>query len=556
MYIPSRARFMLFVSMVVLFITMAFFIASPNVMRAAASNGSIVYTPASSNPDPGSAYPRFIRLSYSGSLNGTLLATFEDYQNPTTPFFPIYRSTDNGASWSYYSQINDTHHNPAWGMRWEPKLYELPQQVGSWPAGTILAAGNSIPSNHSQTELDLYASTNHGLSWSYVSMIVAGGAPVTSGSSPVWEPELQVDAHGNLVAYYSDERHKANGYNQLLAHEVSTNGGKTWGGEVYDVAVNNGSARPGMAVVTRMGNGQYAMSFEVCGANPNCGVHVKISSDGDNWGNASDLGSLVQSSNGTYLCCTPYNAWVATGGNGTLYVSGKMEYNSNGSVASGSGSTLMANYNYGSGAWYPVNAPLHFTPIASGCNGWSQPLVAVGTTLMQMPSTALPGSTTRCEIRFASESVGSTGGGFTPNPASHYKIVNRNSGQVLDVNGWSTTNGGIIDQYTDNGGANQQWSFVSTNGGYKLVNVHSGLVLDDPAGSKTNGTQLDQWNDTNGSNQWWNVVSAGNGYYFLVNQSSGQYADVTNASTTAGAAVIQWTGPGGTNQQWSLVQVS
>ena len=149
-----------------------------------------------------------------------------------------------------------------------------------------------------------------------------------------------------------------------------------------------------------------------------------------------------------------------------------------------------------------------------------------------------------------------TGGGFNPNPNSHYRIVNRNSGQVLDVSGASTTNGGLIDQWPSNGGNNQLWRFVAVNGGYKLVNVNSGLLLDNPNGSKTNGTQLDQWNDTNGSNQWWNVVAAGSGYYSLVNQNSGLYADVTGASTANGAAVIQWTGPGGTNQQWSLVQVS
>jgi len=147
-------------------------------------------------------------------------------------------------------------------------------------------------------------------------------------------------------------------------------------------------------------------------------------------------------------------------------------------------------------------------------------------------------------------------GSFNPNPASHYKLVNRNSGLVLDVSGQSTSNGGLIDQWTDNGGANQQWSFVAANGGYKLVNVHSGLVLDDPGWSKTNGTQLDQWSDSNGANQWWNVVSDGNGSYSLVNQNSGQDVDVNGGSTTAGAAVIQWPSNGGSNQQWNIVQVS
>jgi endoglucanase len=145
------------------------------------------------------------------------------------------------------------------------------------------------------------------------------------------------------------------------------------------------------------------------------------------------------------------------------------------------------------------------------------------------------------------------GGNFSPNPNSHYRIVNRNSGQVLDVSGASTANGGLIDQWPSNGGANQLWRFVAVNGGYKLVNVNSGLLLDDPSGSKTSGTRLDQWSDANGSKQWWNVVSDGNSYYSLVNQSSGLYADVSGASTANGAAVIQWPGPGGTNQQWQVV---
>jgi hypothetical protein len=150
---------------------------------------------------------------------------------------------------------------------------------------------------------------------------------------------------------------------------------------------------------------------------------------------------------------------------------------------------------------------------------------------------------------------GGGGGSFTPTPGTHYHIVNRNSGDVLDITGASTANGGLADQWPTNGGTNQEWSFTAVNGGYKVINVNSNLLLDDPGGSKTTGTQLDQWNDTNGSNQWWNIVSAGNGYYYLVNQSSGLYADVTGFSTTNGAAVIQWSSTGGTNQQWSFVAV-
>jgi lysophospholipase L1-like esterase len=139
--------------------------------------------------------------------------------------------------------------------------------------------------------------------------------------------------------------------------------------------------------------------------------------------------------------------------------------------------------------------------------------------------------------------------------SSYYKLVNRNSGLVLDISGGSTANGGVAIQWPYSGGTNQQWQEVSVNGGYKLVNRNSGKVLDNPGYSRTAGTQIDQWDDTNGSNQWWNLVSIGNGFYNLVNQSSGLYADVSGGSTTNGAAVILWSSNGGFNQQWQLVAV-
>ena len=148
-------------------------------------------------------------------------------------------------------------------------------------------------------------------------------------------------------------------------------------------------------------------------------------------------------------------------------------------------------------------------------------------------------------------SLGNGGGGGT----TYYKVVNRNSGLVLDISGASTANGGVAIQWPYGGGANQQWQEVAINGGYKLINRNSSKLLDEPAYTKTTGTQLDQWQDSNGNNQWWNLVSAGNGYYYIVNQYSGLYVDVSGASTANGASVIQWNATGGANQQWQLVAV-
>ncbi|MFF0820318.1 RICIN domain-containing protein [Micromonospora haikouensis] len=48
----------------------------------------------------------------------------------------------------------------------------------------------------------------------------------------------------------------------------------------------------------------------------------------------------------------------------------------------------------------------------------------------------------------------------TVDTGTPYVFVNRHSGKALDVWGWSTADGGMISQYQDLGGANQQWQLV------------------------------------------------------------------------------------------------
>ena len=65
----------------------------------------------------------------------------------------------------------------------------------------------------------------------------------------------------------------------------------------------------------------------------------------------------------------------------------------------------------------------------------------------------------------------------------------------------ATANGTLIEEWTCNGGANQQW--LAVNG--ELVNPVSGKCLDDPGFNTTEGTQLDLWTCNGGSNQQWSV---------------------------------------------------
>ena len=63
-----------------------------------------IFSPPSDYLIPRVLYARTVQLE-----DGTLLATWENYSSePPKVFFPIYRSTDNGASWKHISNVTDT----------------------------------------------------------------------------------------------------------------------------------------------------------------------------------------------------------------------------------------------------------------------------------------------------------------------------------------------------------------------------------------------------------------------------------------------------------------
>lgn len=145
----------------------------------------ILYVPPSDYTDPRTLYARSVELAYT---QNTLLATWENYSpEPPPVYFPIYRSADHGASWTHISNVTDQVNG--WGLRYQPFLYELPEDFAGFEKGTVLLAGNSIPTDLSQTQIDLYASRDAGVTWEFVSHVAAGGEALPdNGLTPVWEP--------------------------------------------------------------------------------------------------------------------------------------------------------------------------------------------------------------------------------------------------------------------------------------------------------------------------------------------------------------------------------
>jgi len=140
---------------------------------------------------------------------------------------------------------------------------------------------------------------------------------------------------------------------------------------------------------------------------------------------------------------------------------------------------------------------------------------------------------------------------------TRYKLVNKNSGKVLDVLDGSVDNAAQIVQWTDNGSLSQQWYLVDVGGGYKkIVNVKSGRALDVKDESKEDGGVLIQYTSNGGYNQHWKFTDIGDGYYKISSRHCGKLIDVRKWSTEDGGIIQQWSDAGGTNQDWKLVLVS
>ena len=349
-----------------------------------------IYTPdLASDPEEDASYPRILRRAHAGADNGELLATFFHKGARTRGEFPIYSSRDGGRTWSTrpIGVVRDALHG--WDLD-APTLFELPSPMGDLPSGALLSAGTAwVHGDFTQQDVQVYSSTNGGRSWRYRSSCAReAGMPNREGLG-IWEPTFAVAADGSLACFFSDERPSVQGFNQVLAHVRSTDGGRTWGPETWDVAVHDGKQRPGMATVTRVSGGRYAMAFEDCrkDLDPDtaCSVHVKTSPDGLDWSPVASVGVRADDAGGRHLLHTPWLAWSAWGGpEGTLILSGQRFVSGpEGAlkVLSQSGRVLLSNAHSGEGPWSVIAAPVivdptgGYDPGETGCAGYSSPVL-------------------------------------------------------------------------------------------------------------------------------------------------------------------------------------
>lgn len=348
----------------------------------------------------GVGYASAVRLGHQPRAqdNGRMLLVFE----PSAPGgIPLYESRDEGGHWRQVGEIAEMAHGDAqrWQLRWQPHLSELARPSADLPAGTLLLAANATGRNeHDQViaqDLQLYASRDGGQRWEYRGSIAKGGGqPSDRLNQGVWEPWIVGLDDGRMVAFYSSEQHKQDGFNQLLAHKVSLDGGRTWGRETVDVALPGGVERPGMAIVERVPGRGYAMVFENIDGERNGQVHLKFSADGLDWGAPDDPGIALRTASGAWPAACPSIRWLpGETGDGVLLVAAQRA----GGGGDAGGRTFYRNDDGGRGPWWEVEAPVRK---ASGNlhAGWTQAmLVRADGTLLHVTSSSSASAPTRAE---------------------------------------------------------------------------------------------------------------------------------------------------------------
>jgi len=151
------------------------------------------------------------------------------------------------------------------------------------------------------------------------------------------------------------------------------------------------------------------------------------------------------------------------------------------------------------------------------------------------------------------------GGGTTPPvdqpvPGAWYSIANKANGKCVDARAAGTANGTVIQQYSCNGTAAQNFQFQATTDGFNRVNNRNDAtkVIDVTDVSTADNAGLQLWTYSGGANQQWQAVSEGSGYFHFVVRHTSKCLTVPGASTADQTQLVQSTCNGGTAQSFRL----
>lgn len=339
-------------------------------------------------------YPRIIRLMHRLDIPaGRLLAA--SHQR-------LYTSDDHGITWQLSMTMPEP---PGLKARCCEVLFQLPQPVGTLWQGTLLFASAYISKPTATTPatpaIGYFISQDSGQTWEFQ------GTPVTRGDQGhgLWEPEFEIANDGALVMFWSDQSDYRHHQQKIM--QMRTYDGHLWRDERAVVASNVPADAPGMAVVSRLPNGHFFMTYEMSGPTGTGAAYARTSSDGWNFGDPADPGFRPTDHLGEYFRHTPYNAWAALPGspNGALLLVGRWLFRNDGTESPLSGKVLFINTSLdGRGPWTklpaPVRVPEITTPTIKKCLNYSPALLPApdGRTVLELAGSLDPDDPDRCVV--------------------------------------------------------------------------------------------------------------------------------------------------------------
>ena len=146
---------------------------------------------------------------------------------------------------------------------------------------------------------------------------------------------------------------------------------------------------------------------------------------------------------------------------------------------------------------------------------------------------------------------------LTPGFAAGFSspLVNKGGGLCMDENDWTTVSLAQSQQWTCNGGTNQQYSFVPTSAGsstYFIKPMTPDYCLDVNGASAASGAAIDQYPCNYNSNEQFTLRVVSGSVYQVVAVNSGLCIAPTGDSTAMGAALVQVSCTTASTRTWTI----
>jgi hypothetical protein len=267
----------------------------------------------------GSQYGRMTQLE-----NGCWLVVYTIYDNNGYKYadahnlngqgtaLQVARSMDNCRTWKTISTLRDNNRDLDNG------------EIIRLPNGSLRLAARSVRWQESY-RIPVWSSDDGGVTWKHLSEADSNeGSPGSLGNPDqgVYEPDFCLLEDGTLAIFYANEKHVTGhpSFSQIISEKLSMDSGTNWGKEIWvawDAA--KPSDRPGMPVITKMGDGKYLVVFEVVGSH-NAEIFCKISADGKTW--SSGIGTQIPGqAGGPYVTSLKTGKLLVTSNTGNLSLS-------------------------------------------------------------------------------------------------------------------------------------------------------------------------------------------------------------------------------------------